>query len=389
MLKPINIAIILILTVLILVITYIKLYKNTDTNESFIVSPTNTASSTPGVVPTCIPQVMPWWRTSPVKSIISKYSGVGVNVSTSESPDGSTGNLNSKYLVFIQSPNPSIPKGSLSVDNSSGVFTTTTPNGSDINQLWNIVLISSDSDISELMTTPTNPNPTITNKIYPYYVIITNNSNTSGNSKRALQYENGSISVRILGDYDAQRWDISPNSIVSPGVVVVGNNQLSHFSPEYVGNGVGVGVGVSGGSSNGNNLNQMNANTTNQIMSSLNQILGYLQSTGGNTNPSSSIFGNKPLSLNVSVGGNPNRIVSTGDNTTTSIGTFGDVSTKSTVAPDVSKLLDTYTAQQLGTISSAQVRALVSQPLSEQCSTPNMSDYISKTGIPCTSCANF
>jgi len=367
--------------ILIIIISSIAYGIQYGVEHFYTISPTPVIP-TP-VIPTCIPVVQPWWMLSPVKSVISKYSGVGVNVASTDSPDGSTGTINSKYLVFIQSPNPAIPKGAVSVDNSSGVFTTITPNGSDINQLWNIVLISSANDLSKLMITSTNPTPIITNTIYPYYVIITNNSNSSENSKRVLQYENGSLSVRLLGDYAAQRWDISPNSIVNPGVVVVGNNQLSSFSPEYVGNGV-----MAQGQSQ--SLSQINSTSANQIMTSLNKILGYLQSTGANSNPSSSIFGNKPLSLNVSVGGNPNRIVSDATSRITSIGSFKDVSsTTGTKAPSAVSLLDAYTSQQLGIVSAAQVGALVSQPLAGQCNTPNMSDYISKSGIPCTSCANF
>jgi hypothetical protein len=264
--------------------------------------------------------------------------------------------------VFIESPDPSIPKGSLSIDNTTGIFSKVTINSGDTNQLWLIKMIKSSSDLGTLLG---NPNMSILNAVnYPYCVVISSNSVTIG-PIRALQYENGTLSVRLLGDYAAQMWDINKLPVAT-GISILANNQLSNFSPEYVAGGVGSSVAMT------------NANNEKQIMSSLNKILGYIQSNNVNTAPSTSVFGSSPLSVNVKFAS---------PTATPSVNKFAD--TANTSKEDVRSLLNQYNQAQLGILMGTNNVASTANAFNGLCKTPNMSEYVSTVGIPCTACANF
>jgi hypothetical protein len=185
---------------------------------------------------------------------------------------------------------------------------------------------------------------------------------------RVLQYENGTLSVRPLGDYISQQWDISTVN-VTPGIPILNNNQLSSFSPEYVDGGVA------------NSTAMLNSTTNQQIMTSLNQILGYIQANGINQTPTQSVFGSTstnaastPLTVNVRLGANVNRAV------TGSVNSFADTSP--------AELLKKYDQAAVGNLLGTTGTA-TPQALNGLCTTPNMSDYVSKEGIPCTACAGF
>jgi hypothetical protein len=303
-----------------------------------------------------------WWSTTPVKSIISKYSGIGINVTPADFPNYSGGNVDSNYQVMVESANTSIPKGALAVSNT-GVFSKSLINNLDTNQLWKLKKITSVDDLKTLIGNPTMIVSPVNN---PYFVVVALNSLTTA-PVRALQYENGTLSVRPLGDYVAQQWDLSPVN-VTPGIPILNNNQLSSFSPEYVDGGVE------------NSVAMANASKNNELMSKLNQILGFVQATGINQAPTQSVFGSTstnaastPLTINVKLGSNVGRAVT---------------STSKFASTDPASLLKQYDDAQMGKLLGTTSTAAPSA-LGGLCTTPNMSDYVSKVGIPCTACASF
>lgn len=358
----------LIVVVVILCVIAAIVYMNhsSDTKESFVDTPTPDPNATvaPSPTPTVTcPVITPdWWAVSPIKSIISKYSGISVNVIPADFPDYSGGNIDSNYQVMIESANTAIPKGALSVANT-GVFSKSVIDKADTNQLWKIKRITS---VDDLKTLSGNPTMNVTNMNYPYYLIVSLNTLTA-TTVRVLQYENGTLSVRPLGDYISQQWDISAVN-VTPGIPILNNNQLSNFSPEYVDGGVA------------NSAAMLNSSNNQQIMASLNQILGYIQANGINQTPTQSVFGSSanaastPLTVNVRLGANVNRAV------TGSVSSFADTSPSALLK----KFDEAAVGNLLGTTGTA-----TPQSINGLCTTPNMSDYVSKEGIPCTACAGF
>lgn len=335
-------------------------------NESFVL-PADTPTPSPDgtTLPPCQPQTpIPtnWWSMSPVKSIVSKYSGIGINVTPANFPNYSGGDSTSNYQVMVESANTSIPKGALSVSNN-GVFSKSLINSSDNSQLWQIKQITSTDYLKQLIGNPTMTVSPVNN---PYFVVVSLNSLTTA-PVRALQYENGTLSVRPLGDYVSQQWDLSPIN-VTPGIPILNNNQLSSFSPEYVDGGVA------------NSVAMANASKNNEIMATLNQILGFVQSTGINQAPTQSVFGSTatnaastPLTINVKLGSNVGRAVTS---------SAGFAST------DPVSLLKQYDNAQVAKLLGTSITAEPAT-LGGLCTTPNMSDYVSKEGIPCTACAGF
>lgn len=353
------------LLVLIVLILYVLMNNSSNTVESFSATPDPSATQLPPpVCPT--PRILDWWDSSPVKSIISKYSGVSINVRPAAYQSYSGGNLDSDYQVLIESSNKSIPEGVLSVG-SDGTFSKSLNNPSDTNQLWKIKQIKTAEDLRTLVNKPSLSVSNTEN--YPYFMLVTANSISSTNV-RALQYENGTLSVRLVGDYISQQWDVNKVNTI-PGIPILDNNQLSNFSPEYMPAGVASSTAM------------LNAATNSQIMNTLNQILGFVQSTGINNAPSQSVFGttgasSAPLTVNIKLGSNASRAVSTTG--ATSVSNFANT--------DARTLLKQYDDAQLGKMLGTKGTA-TAESLNGLCATPNMSDYISKVGIPCTACANF
>lgn len=333
-------------------------------SESFVL-PEDTPLPDVTTMPPCKPQTptpTSWWSTTSVKSIISKYSGIGINVTPTDFLNYSGGNVDSNYQVMVESANTSIPKGALAVSNT-GVFSKSLINNLDTNQIWKLKKITSADDLKTLIGNPTMIVSPVNN---PYFVVVALNSLTTA-PVRALQYENGTLSVRPLGDYVAQQWDLSPVN-VTPGIPILNSNQLSSFSPEYVDGGVA------------NSVAMANASKNNEIMSTLNQILGFVQATGINQAPTQSVFGSTstnaastPLTINVKLGSNTGRAV-------TSAAGFAST--------DPVSLLKQYDDAQIGKLLGTTATAAPAA-LGGLCTTPNMSDYVSKVGIPCTACASF
>lgn len=307
-----------------------------------------------------------WYDTMPVQSIISQYSGMVMNV---EAITGATtGSLSSNYYVIINIGTT----GVLSV-NPDGTFSKEIKNKDNLKVQWKINKINSAADFQTLKG-GTTPNPTPANNpkyTYPYYVVVSQYNDSL--TKLALQYENGSISVRPLDDYTTQQWQISKFPVAVVPANLLGNaNPASNFGSGY-------------SNSTANSTEMLNAANNSAIKATLDQILSYVQANNINAQPSQSVFGssNSPLTVNVRLGANTGRIVS--GNSATSVGAFDDTPPNS----DVRKLLKEFDNQKLGGLLGTTNSSTTTQAFNGLCTTPNMSDYISKTGIPCAACANF
>lgn len=305
-----------------------------------------------------------------IGSIINKYSGIAINLNA-VNITGCTG-LNcigtetSTFQIVIPTSNPSSPLGVL-VLNTDGSTSIGVSNANDSKQLWKLVKVN-ENTVMDYVTSGTPP-PSVVGSDFFYYVIPANQTSTTI-VKKALQYENGSISVRILGQYETQMWLANPEQVSRPTSILNSSSQFVGFSPELV-----------APSADSNSQAQQQ----NNIQQTLNTILNYIQSNGVNATPSTSpVFGGSssvsaPLNVNVRVGGNIARLLGVGTTPPASVASFSNT--------DARSLLDQYNQQQLGVMPT--VAPLGAGALSGLCETPNMSDYVSKVGIPCTACANF
>jgi hypothetical protein len=168
--------------------------------ENFEETPQNCPSN-------CIQPTKMWYEENPIRAIISLYSGIGINICPANAPNCDVGTINDDYIILIDTNNNDIPQGAMTVL-SDGSFTTMIPNGNDKNQLWRIVDKGG------------------------FYKLVWKES-LGTQHERVLQYENGSISVRLEGNYESQKWNISPEPILGKGIQIVDNNKYSHLSPEF------------------------------------------------------------------------------------------------------------------------------------------------------------
>lgn len=318
-----------------------------------------------------------WWDNKPIRSIISKHLGVSINVCPKESIDCNTGNINSQYLVIIDSPNPSKPSGALKV-NEDGTFGIVIKNANDNKQLWNIVRIENKEDLVNLLTTSNNTNPVVNEVVNPFYIAVWSESNKNNEVKKVLQYENGVISVRPLGDYEHQKWDISQNP-VSMGLDLLGGRITSGLSSEGR---INSGSSLPNlGSNNAIALQQLTHNQHNNVMAGLEQLFQMLNKQQKTTPPSETIMGNKPLTVKINLSGNSEKAVE-GVLTQQTPEEFSDV--------NILDNLEKYENNENRGAQMAELDSLMTRtPTSVQCPTPNLDDYVPVSALAqCNGCAH-
>ena len=110
----------------------------------------------------------------------------------------------------------------------------------------------------------------------------------------------------------------------------------------------------------------------------LTKAFDLLQKEGKIEPPTETTFGNKPLTINLKVGGNPDKVVEAVQSNE------GFQATNS-----VTDLLDKWENKQLEPLRQAELNAFKKTNNGQSCPTPNMDDYVRKTGIPCVACSNF
>lgn len=288
-------------------------------------------------------------------SIISKFSGIGINVTPVTQQGSSTQQL---YLINTIPINSNAVLGSVYAVDNTNKLTTVIQNMNDVNQYWTI-------------TSTTDASGTDINLVEPYIQKI-------AGVTFALQYENGNLSIRPFNNtFESQHW-LTSTTTFNLGIPVVVVNPASIYTPEFaqVGNFTpGSGVSTSLDSQNNQQVN----NVINLIQAGVQQYMSQLnQQTNGSNQISSSSLGNgeNPLNINVAVNGGVK-----------SISPFADVSNSGST-PDVLTLLNQYEQSQspsdydnyrLYKKSDLEAALQKASPMSA----PDVRDYVSKTISTC------
>lgn len=140
----------------------------------------------------------------PIKSIISKMYGKVINIHPVAPIDQTP---TRRFMIKINGQ-------ALSV-NKDGTYGLVLSNNEDIRQHWELTLVTNSGDYASALN-GSNNGYNISKVSYPFYVCRSVHDITSGTGTiRALQYEGGYISVRPIGNYDNQKWDISNTQIES------------------------------------------------------------------------------------------------------------------------------------------------------------------------------
>jgi hypothetical protein len=140
----------------------------------------------------------------PIRSIISKMYGKVINIYPVPPVDQIP---TQRFMIKINGQ-------ALSV-NKDGTYGLVLSNNEDVRQHWELNLIRNTGDFITALNGSSNGYNV--NKVsYPFYICRSVHDITSGNGViRALQYEGGYISVRPIGNYDNQKWDISNSQLES------------------------------------------------------------------------------------------------------------------------------------------------------------------------------
>lgn len=134
----------------------------------------------------------------PIKSIVSKMYGKVINIY----PIPPVNQVPTRHFMV------KVNGQALSV-NKDGTYGLVLSNNDDIRQHWELLLIRNSGDLITALN-GSNNGYNVNKVSYPFYMcrsVFDVNSGTG--SIRALQYEGGYISVRPIGNYDNQKWDIS------------------------------------------------------------------------------------------------------------------------------------------------------------------------------------
>jgi len=325
-----------------------------DAQDALLNTFTSVEEETPGPTQCPTPGDTPWWLTQPVGSIISRYHGTTLDVAAVVPAQ----NINSPYIVPIKNPSVNTPPGCLSV-NTDGTYTTTLCDMNNINQHWNIVYIKNAQDFVNYV-----PQEEIKiDETYEFCLIISSRDNT-----KALHYDGGALAVRPVGNYEGQKWLISPTPTgkIFP---IIESNQYSQFTPEHTPNTIS-GVGNLPLSQQTAQVAQdVNADQSSALTSKLDQIMNLLQTQGKMGPPSESSFGVKPIAVNIKLRGNDatNSANNSANNSSEGTELFQNIANNSTNSTNSNNKVENIPA----------------------CPILNMDDYMSKTGIPCDACANF
>lgn len=141
----------------------------------------------------------------PIKSIISKVYGKVINIQPLAPVE--TTIPTRRFMVKINGKAISV--------NSDGTYGLVLSNNDDIRQHWELVRVNNSQEYTVALGNSNNGYSV--NKVsYPFYVCKSvYDMNQTGGIVRALQYEGGYISVRPIGNYDNQKWDVSNNQLES------------------------------------------------------------------------------------------------------------------------------------------------------------------------------
>jgi hypothetical protein len=266
------------------------------------------------VVTTTPNTVCPTLARPPVGSIISKFSGVGINVTPVTPTSTATGRTKLYIIESIPVSSNDVLGGVYSITDDN-LLTIVIKNINDINQLWTL-------------------NKTKDSKGITCYIVMPYLQKVKG-LQFALQYENGNLSFRPYSqNYEAQQWLVSETRF-NKGIPILNYNPVSVYTPEFNPN------GNTSSRSTLSGLDDQNAqkvdDVVNLIKQSVQQYMSQLTtSTAGTNKVSASSFGNSTNPLNVNI------MLS---NSGKSVSGFADVPSPSE-SNSVIALLDKYEAAE-------------------------------------------
>jgi hypothetical protein len=263
-------------------------------------------------------------------AIVSRYFGVGFNIYPASTTSSVT-KLDSTYLIeHIPITTTGVAGGMYSMS-SDGTLTIKLKNVSDPTQWWNMTEFKDPSDNSE------------------YVVMVPN-----GIPKIALQYANGSLSIRPYTSpgFEGQKW-LKSETLVTRGIPVLNYSPASLFTTEFDPYSTST-------SMSGNNLSDANTKQVTDVITAvkagIQQYLTQANNAQNNGQMTSSSLGNKsnPLSVNLDLGrssssggsgGSGGGSVDTSDSGNSEKGiSFFDNVTGSTSNSDILSILDRYEA---------------------------------------------
>ena len=251
---------------------------------------------------------------SPVyNSIISSYSGVGINI-VKVSQGTSVQSSQPLYTIQRIPVTQNATLGGVYAITSDNLLTISVENINDASQFWTLTPITKSTEVAVM--------PFIQN---------------AENVKYALQYENGSLALRVYNpSFQSQLW-IPSTSVFDKGIPILNFNGNSMYTPEF--NPYGSIGKISSNSLDSQNTKQVD-DVINLIKQGMSQYMAQLNaSSAGTQNVSASSFGNQsnPLNINVSLSGESSQ------------SNFADVSSEPQ-ASDVITLLNKYEASADGPV---------------------------------------
>jgi hypothetical protein len=234
-------------------------------------------------IPICKPETLP----GDYKSIMSRYFGVGFNIEYI-----SQNNTDSYLINHIPTLSTGILGGCYSIT-SDNLLTIKLKNSTDSSQLWSIT--------------------SYTDSISDYFVVT-----PFKNSEFALQYENGSLSLRplnismlistssITSIFEGQKWLLT-KYIITRGIPVLNYNPHSLFTPEFD----PYNSPQSPSKLTDHNSQQINDVIT-AVRSGIQQYLGQLNNNNQTPQITSSSLGqkNSPLNVNLNLSSKSNQVSS-------------------------------------------------------------------------------
>lgn len=151
----------------------------------------------------------------PIQAVVSKYSGKTINIVPIGQPP------TTKCIIRFYGNN------ALTM-NDDGTYSVGLSDKENIRQQWLITQINSvDKFRAVIPKNNINMGYSLEKSDYPFFLLISAYDNS-----RCLQYDNGSILVRPIGNYDSQKWDISYQKVEN-ALATHKKNPISQLSGDF------------------------------------------------------------------------------------------------------------------------------------------------------------
>ena len=162
----------------------------------------------------------------PWGSIIAKYSGKTINVDHV----GENDRKEKTYIIKWQ-PVGGKPGGCITLE-ANGTYSTPlcNPNTQIMKQLWTISKFTNEDQIVEALTKANRKGlgRPIEETTFPFYLV-----RSQSDPNYVLNYEGGSLSVRRIGNYDSQKWEVDTKKIPQDPLPTHNSNKFAGLNPDH------------------------------------------------------------------------------------------------------------------------------------------------------------